>query len=307
MNSAGEAAVTARDLTISFGGFKAVDGVSFSVAPGEIFGFLGANGAGKTTTIRILCGLLIPDSGEARVAGVDVRTDPMGVKARVGYMSQRFTLYNDLSIEENLDFAGRLHRMDEDTIFRRKKELRELAGLDAAPDALVRDLPPGIKQSVALAAATLHDPPVIFLDEPTTGVTPASRRGFWRLIRHLAGEGRAVFVTTHYMDEAEQCGRIALMRAGRIIALDSPEGLKRSAFPLPLIEIAPAPGAPGNWRERYFGDGQAGVLSPHGMRWHLAVKDAGVWEALVRELPPTLPARSIVPSLEDVFIRMVES
>lgn len=301
-----EAAVRVGNLSVSFGGFKAVDRVSFEVSPGEVFGFLGANGAGKTTTIRVLCGLLVPDEGEVTVAGFDVRIAPDAVKARVGYMSQRFTLYGDLTVEENLDFAGRLHRMREAAIEGRKRELLEMIGLGAERGVLVRDLAPGSRQSVALAAAILHDPAVIFLDEPTAGVTPSSRARFWRLIRRLADGGRAVFVTTHYMDEAEQCGRIALMRAGRIIALDSPAGLKRSAFPLPLIEIEAAADAPPDWRERFFGDGGAGTLVPHGMRWHLGIRDGAAWANVAAALPGTLRASAIEPSLEDVFVRLVE-
>jgi ABC-2 type transport system ATP-binding protein len=196
--------------------------------------------------------------------------------------------------------------MEDRAISGRKRELLDLIGLTAGPSTLVRDLPPGVKQSVALAAAMLHDPAVIFLDEPTAGVTPSARLKFWRLIRHLAGEGRAIFVTTHHMDEAEQCGRIALMRAGRIIALDSPGGLKRSAFPLPMIEIEAAPDAPEGWRERFFGDGRAGTLSPHGMRWHLGVRDEAEWERVSSAMPEALRRREIAPSLEDVFMRLVE-
>jgi ABC-2 type transport system ATP-binding protein len=254
----------------------------------------------------MLCGLLAPTAGAAWVAGADVRTEPDTVKSRVGYMSQKFTLYNDLTVEENLDFTGRLRRMGEDAITRRKVELREQIGLEAPVGALVRDLPPGVKQQVALAASIFHDPAVVFLDEPTAGVTPASRASFWRLIRRLADAGKTVFVTTHYMDEAEQCGRIVLMRAGRIVALDSPAGLKRGAFPLPVVEIEVGLHTPADWRARWFGDGRAGDLSPHGMRWHLAVRDAAAWAALAGALPASLKTREIPPSLEDVFMRVVE-
>ncbi len=301
-----EQAVLAEGLTMKFGDFTAVDDVSFTVERGEIFGFLGANGAGKTTTIRILCGLLEPTAGRARVAGHDLGEGREGVKRAVGYMSQRFTLYNDLSVGENLEFTAALRKMGGEEAARRREELFRLAGYEGGTAPMVHDLPPGVKQQVALVNAMLHDPEVVFLDEPTAGVTPVSRALFWELIRRIAGAGKTVFVTTHYMDEAEQCGRIALMRGGRIIALDSPEGLKRSAFPGRMVELEPGPGAPPGWREELFGDGLAGELSPHGMRWHLAVADEGVWQEREGRLPPQVRARRIPPSLEDVFMRLVE-
>ncbi len=299
-------AVEASGLTMRFGNFTAVDGVSFAVEPGEIFGFLGANGAGKTTTIRILCGLLTPSDGTARIAGRNLRLDPNGVKAAVGYMSQRFTLYNDLSVAENLAFTAALRKVEPLRISERVRELLTDAGYELAPEALVRDLPPGVKQQVALANAMLHDPKVVFLDEPTAGVTPTSRRTFWRLIRKIAGTGKAVFVTTHYMDEAEQCDRVALMRAGKIIALDGPEKLKKSTFPAGMVEIEASPEAPPGWKEEYFKDRKAGELEPHGMRWHLTVRDEAAWSALACRLPESLRTRRIPPSLEDVFMELVE-
>ncbi len=299
-------AVETRDLTMTFGTFTAVDRVTFQVERGEIFGFLGANGAGKTTTIRMLCGLLVPTSGTATIAGLDLHDGLDPVKRKVGYMSQRFTLYGDLTAGENLAFAAALRKMDDATFRRRRDELFALVGYDHDPQTLVRDMPPGVRQQLSLVAATLHDPEIIFLDEPTAGVTPASRVRFWRLIRKLADAGKTVFVTTHYMDEAEQCGRIALMRGGRIIALDDPAGLKRLAFPLPLVEVTPAPDAPAGWQARWFGDPAVGHLTPHGMRYHFAVHGAAAWAAQAPALPPSLVVRDIVPSLEDVFIEMVE-
>jgi len=299
-------AVEARELTMKFGAFTAVDRVSFRVARGEIFGFLGANGAGKTTTIRILCGLLLPTSGNATVAGRNLRDGLDPVKRAVGYMSQRFTLYNDLTVGENLAFTGSLRRMSRAALGRRTDVLFALTGFSLGCDVLVRDLPPGVKQQVALVNAMLHDPEVVFLDEPTAGVTPVSRARFWDLIRRIAAEGKTVFVTTHYMDEAEHCGRIALMRAGKIIALDSPGGLKRHAFRAPMIELDPGPNAPAGWRKRFFSDPGVGDLSPHGLRWHLAVRSGAAWARLARRLPASLRARRIPPSLEDVFMRLVE-
>jgi ABC-2 type transport system ATP-binding protein len=299
-------AVVAEGLTMRFGAFTAVDGVSFRVKRGEIFGFLGANGAGKTTTIRILCGLLLPTAGTAIVAGRNLREGLDRVKRVVGYMSQRFTLYNDLTVGENLAFTAALRRMSQATLHRRTDELFALTGFTLGAGVLVQNLPPGIKQQVALVNAMLHDPEVVFLDEPTAGVTPVSRARFWDLIRRIARAGKAVFVTTHYMDEAEQCGRIALMRAGKIIALDTPAGLKARAFPAPMIELDPGPRAPANWRRKFFGDASVGDLVPHGLRWHLSVRNAAAWARLARRLPKVLRARRIPPSLEDVFMRLVE-
>ncbi len=299
-------AVIAEGLTMKFGEFTAVDHVSFRVARGEIFGFLGANGAGKTTTIRILCGLLLPTSGRAIVAGRDLHDGLDPVKRVVGYMSQRFTLYNDLTVGENLAFTAALRRMGKAALERRTGELFEMSGYALGCDVLVRDIPPGVKQQVALVNAMLHDPEVVFLDEPTAGVTPVSRRKFWDLIRRIASDGKTVFVTTHYMDEAEQCERIALMRAGRIIALDSPRGLKSHAFRLPMIELEPGPGVPAGWRERLAKDTDAGDLVPHGLRWHLAVRNPSAWAKARRRLPRGVKVRPIPPSLEDVFMKLVE-
>jgi len=296
-------AIETQDLVIRFGEFTAVDGVSFTVRRGEIFGFLGANGAGKTTTIRALCGLLTPTSGEVRVAGLDFSDGGNAIKAKVGYMSQRFTLYNDLTVSENLAFAAGLRKLDPEAARERIRELLGFIGFDHPLGALVRDLPGGLKQELALAAAILHDPEIVFLDEPTAGVAPAARDRFWRLIRKLTGSGKTVLVTTHYMDEAEHCGRIALMRAGRLIALDAPEALKAGAFPGPMLEAAAEDRrAVPDWARR------EGVLSvqPCGMRWHLSLNDEAAWERLAAALPAGVSLRRIAPSLEDVFIRLVE-
>lgn len=229
-------AIEINNLTVKFGDFTAVDNISFSVATGEIFGFLGANGAGKTTTIRVLCGLLHPTSGSVCVGGKECRGqghDHGGrdIKAIVGYMSQKFTLYDDLTVAENMAFKASLRRMPAELMQQRMKELFSFIGFGQNLNTMVKDLPSGIKQQVSLAATLLHDPMIIFLDEPTSGVSPSVRAKFWKLIRELAGKGKTVIVTTHYMDEAEQCGRIALMRDGTIIALGSPAELKEQAFP----------------------------------------------------------------------------
>ena len=198
-----EIAVFAKDLTRVFGSFVAVDHVTFEVRPGEIFGFLGPNGAGKTTTIKILCGLLTPSSGQGMVTGYDVSTESEEIKKHIGYMSQKFSLYEDLTVSENLDFFGGVYGLDEETKRKRGEWVLQMAGLQDKLDILTRSLPLGWKQRLALGCAILHEPPVLFLDEPTSGVDPLSRRNFWELINDLASQGVTIFVTTHYMEEAE--------------------------------------------------------------------------------------------------------
>jgi ABC-2 type transport system ATP-binding protein len=299
-------AVEVSGLSVRFGDFYAVNRISFTVRRGEIFGFLGANGAGKTTTIRVLCGLLRPTEGSVRVAGVSLDQGGNAVKSKVGYMSQKFTLYNDMTVEENLNFTASLRKLDRTTYEQRRRELFDFISFDKPLDTIVRDLSGGTKQQISLAAALLHDPDIIFLDEPTAGVTPASRGRFWRLIQKLAERNKTVFVTTHYMDEAEQCGRIALMRDGRIIALDSPEGLKTATFSTPMLEFDP--------RETLT-YAEVSVLArhevflffePYGLRFHAAIRSEAAWEAVRAEFEKKFSVRRIKPSLEDVFIRTVE-
>lgn len=219
-------AVSANQLTKHFGSFTAVDRINLNVRNGEIFGFLGANGAGKTTAIRMFCGLLKPTSGEAWVDGLSVNTDSERVKQRIGYMSQRFSLYEDLTVMENLTFFGGVYGLKRHQTDERAEPLLERLELKAWRRRLTRDLPLGFKQRLALGCATLHNPRILFLDEPTGGVDPAARREFWDLIYSLAEAGSTVFVTTHYMDEAEYCHRISIMKDGAIVALDSPSALK---------------------------------------------------------------------------------
>lgn len=226
--AAGALAITADRLTRQFGNFTAVDSISFQVAKGEVFGFLGANGAGKTTAIRMLCGLLRPSSGNATVAGYNVSTETTGLKKSIGYMSQRFSLYNDLTINENIRFYGGIYGLTDKQIVARTEALLEQLRMPVQADTLTGRLPVGWKQKLAFMVALIHQPSVVFLDEPTGGVDPITRRQFWELIYETAHKGVTIFVTTHYMDEAEYCHRASIMVAGKIVALDSPAGLKRT-------------------------------------------------------------------------------
>lgn len=218
--------IVTKELTKKFGAFIATNAITFEVKEGEIFGFLGANGAGKTTAMRMLCGLLRPSSGEAKVAGFDVYTQADKVKQNIGYMSQRFSLYEDLKVKENIRFYGGIYGLSNNAIREKTKQLLQKLQLEAEADQLVSALPLGWKQKLAFSVAILHDPSIVFLDEPTGGVDPVTRRQFWDLIYEAAGRGVTVFVTTHYMDEAEYCDRISIMVDGRIQALDTPRQLK---------------------------------------------------------------------------------
>ena len=306
MSDVRQYAVEVDKLTVKFGDFTAVNEVSFQVEPGEIFGFLGANGAGKTTTIRVLCGLLRPTSGNVRVAGADFAGHPRAIKAKVGYMSQRFTLYPDLTIAENLDFTARLRKIPQMQYERQKKWIFNLIQLQLPMQEKVMTLPSGAKQQVSLANALLHDPEIIFLDEPTAGVTPAARARFWSLIRAIASQGKTVFVTTHYMDEAEQCGRIALMRSGSLIALDSPEGLKTKTFPTPLFEFEPHGDIAFQTLSTLQHHEAFVFFEPYGLRFHAAIHSEEAWQKHRAYFEGQFTIRPLKPSLEDVFIRLVE-
>jgi len=218
--------VKVHQLTKKFGNFTAVDHINFEVKQGEIFGFLGANGAGKTTTIRMLCGLLLPTSGEAWVHGFNINNDSEEIKKNIGYMSQKFSLYNDLTVEENINFYGGIYGLSSSSLKQRKEWILEKLSLIDQRKAITGEIPLGWKQRLALGCAILHNPPILFLDEPTSGVDPISRREFWALINELAQQGTTIFVTTHYMDEAEYCNRLSIMHQGKIITIDSPRTLK---------------------------------------------------------------------------------
>ena len=230
-------AIEVRRLTRRFGAFTAVDDISFDVEKGEIFGFLGSNGAGKSTTIRMLCGLLRPTSGRATVGGVDVGDDPEGVKRRIGYMSQRFSLYEMLTVDQNIAFFGGIYGLAGERLARRREFVLDMAGLRGRETTLARDLSGGWRQRLALGCAVLHEPPILFLDEPTGGVDPLSRRQFWRLIDSLSAAGVTVLVTTHYLDEAERCHRVALIHAGRLATIGTVAEVKRVFASRPIVEI----------------------------------------------------------------------
>jgi ABC-2 type transport system ATP-binding protein len=300
-------AVAALGLTRRFGGFVAVDRVSFTVSPGEIFGFLGPNGAGKTTTIKMLTGLLPPTAGEARVAGFDVRTDGYAVRERIGYMSQLFSLYADLTVDENIRLFGSLYGLAGARLDERRAWVLSMADLEGRERMMTRALPLGWKQRLALGCAVLHEPPILFLDEPTSGVDPVSRRRFWDLIDLLAERGTTVLVSTHYMEEAEFCHRLALMNRGVLIALDRPAAL-RQGLGQPVLELLTddAPRAVEALRDT------PGVLEVgmFGRAVHVMAADAAAAQAT---LPGILAAAGrrldrlepIEPSLEDVFVALV--
>lgn len=222
-----EYAITAKQLTKRFGDFTAVDAISFEVSKGEIFGFLGANGAGKTTAMRMLCGLSKPSSGEATVAGFDVNTQPEHIKRNIGYMSQKFSLYDDLTVFENIRFYAGIYGLSDKAIKERSDKLLHELQLQPERDKLVKSLPLGWKQKLAFSIAIIHDPAIVFLDEPTGGVDPLTRREFWEMMYASAAQGTTIFVTTHYMDEAEYCNRVSIMVDGKIAALDTPANLRK--------------------------------------------------------------------------------
>jgi ABC-2 type transport system ATP-binding protein len=299
--------VLANELTRTFGPFVAVNRVSFEVQRGEIFGFLGSNGAGKTTTIRMLCGLLAPSSGSASVLGLDIARQAQDIKRRIGYMSQRFSLYGDLTVAENLRFWGGAYGLFGRRIAERREWGIATAGLAELRNTLVRDLPGGFRQRLALVAALLHEPPIVFLDEPTGGVDPEARRSFWDLIDRLVADGTTVFVTTHYMDEAERCHRVALMHGGKLLALDSVPNLKR-VFPRGTI-VEVTCGRPAQAMAKL--DRLPGVaeVALFGERLHVVLSDPGVAATLSGSLAAAgcedATVREISPSLEDVFIRVI--
>jgi len=300
-------AVTVEQLTKRFGKFTAVGGISFETRRGEVFGFLGPNGAGKSTTIRILCGLLEPTSGRATVAGLDVATQPEAIRQRIGYMSQKFSLYNDLQVIENLNFFAGLYSVPAAELRERAAWAVKMAGLEGRERAMTRSLPVGWKQRLALGCAVLHRPPIVFLDEPTSGVDPVSRRQFWELIHQMSGEGVTVFVTTHYMDEAEYCNRLVLIDRGLIVAMGTPTELKRRSMKGELLLVECEPLGPGLEALRSApGVDDAAVF---GRALHAVVADARaaaqpIREALAAKHVAVSRVEPISPTLEDVFVAL---
>ena len=300
-------AVLVENLTRRFGDFTAVDAVSFDVDRGQIFGFLGPNGAGKTTTIRMLIGLLPPTSGGGWVAGLDIHTQGEAIRREIGYMSQKFSLYTDLTVDENIHLFGGLYEVTGDRFRERRDWVLEMADLTGRADRLTADLPLGWKQRLALGCAILHEPAILFLDEPTSGVDPSARRQFWDLINQLAEGGTTILVSTHYMEEAEYCNRLVLMNRGRVVALDEPAGL-RARMDEPLLEIR-TPHAP---RAVETLKDMEGVLEAamFGRRVHVVVKDQ---EVARKKIPGALKNNGVelegmdevAPSLEDVFVALV--
>jgi len=302
-------AVDARDLTRRFGKFTAVDRVSFRIEEGEIYGFLGPNGAGKSTTIRMLCGILAPTEGEATVAGYDIRSQPDLLKEHIGYMSQQFSLYGDLTVEQNIDFYAGIYRIP-----RRRRSLRtawvlEMAGLVGKEQVMAADLSGGWKQRLSLGCSVLHEPKILFLDEPTAGVDPISRRAFWDLIYRFSREGVTVFVTTHYMDEAEHCHRLALIYDGRLISEATPADFKRQVVTVQIVRVHCRPLRSG--KEVAAGMDGVSAASMFGDSLHVLTPDA---DRLLERLPESFAAAGvdldsaarIEPTLEDAFIALIE-
>jgi ABC-2 type transport system ATP-binding protein len=303
-------AVEIHDLVKTFGAFVAVDRVSLQVAKGEIFGFLGPNGAGKSTTIRMLCGLLTPTSGQASVSGYDVATQPEEIRRNIGYMSQKFSLYDDLTVEENIDFFSGIYGVPRAIRAERKAYVLAMANLTERRGAATRTLSGGWKQRLALGCAILHDPPVLFLDEPTSGVDPIARGAFWGLIHDLSETGHTIFVSTHYMDEAEYCHRLALMYRGKVIALGTPGALKAGLTSHTLLQLD----TDQPLETMRALEGLAGVLdvAVFGSGLHVTVDAV---EETVVAIRGALRANGIEvrrleriePSMEDVFVAMIES
>jgi ABC-2 type transport system ATP-binding protein len=309
LGSSAGPAIAVKGLTRRFGDFVAVGGVTFDVRRGEIFGFLGSNGAGKSTTIRMLCGLLRPTSGRALVGGLDVSVDPEGVKQRIGYMSQRFSLYELLTVDQNIAFFGGVYGLSRERLATRRRFVLEMAGLSGREHTLARDLAGGWRQRLALGCAILHEPSILFLDEPTGGVDPLSRRQFWRLIDVLSQEGVTVLVTTHYLDEAERCHRVALIHAGRLAAIGTTTEVKQIFKGRPIVEVR-APQAvavmqaldamPDVEKTSLFGTAVHAVLRSE------ATGPTVLGDRLAAAGLAVDGITEVRPSLEDVFLDVVE-
>jgi ABC-2 type transport system ATP-binding protein len=303
-----EFAIWTKNLTKKFGDFVSVDNVSIHVEKGEIYGFIGANGAGKTTTIRMLCGILDPTSGEGKVAGFDIFTEQEKIKENIGYMSQKFSLYNDLTVEENINFYCGAYKLSNQERKIAKERAYKISELKNLKDTLTRDLPVGWKQRLALGCALLHNPQIVFLDEPTAGVDPISRRKFWDLIYELSSEGITVFVTTHFLDEAEHCTKIGLINNGKIVAQDTPSRLK-NYFDLEIYEILSSDNI--KLYELIDREQIGRNVSIYGNSIHLVIRKDETVENEVFNLAKKNGIEihsmsKIHPTLEDVFINLIE-
>jgi len=300
-------AVKIDNLTRNFGDFTAVDHIALEVAKGEIFGFLGPNGAGKSTTIRMLCGLILPTSGTGTVGGYDIITQSEEIKQNIGYMSQKFSLYDDLTVEENINFYNGIYSVPELKKAERKEWILGMAGLQDKRGTITRTLPGGFKQRLALGCAILHEPSILFLDEPTSGVDPISRRNFWNLIHEMAKGGTTVFVTTHYMDEADYCDRLALIYRGTIIAAGTPNQLRKEFMSRDVLEIEADPLV----AAMDALDHQGIETAIFGSVLHATVENAKnsiprIWKILGDSHVTASRIEKIVPSLEDVFVTLIE-
>jgi ABC-2 type transport system ATP-binding protein len=301
--------IEVTELTKKFGDFTSVDNVTFDVQKGEVFGFLGANGAGKSTTIRMLCGILSPTSGDAIVGGYSVMKQPDKVKQSIGYMSQRFSLYNDLTVEENIIFFGGVYGIDNSELLKRKKWVLSIADLEGKENLMTDSLPGGIKQRLALGTAVIHRPEIVFLDEPTSGVDPISRRNFWDLINNLSSEGTTVFVTTHYLEEAEFCNNIILIDAGKLIAEGNPKELKTKYIKNKMLEIQSEKVV--DALEIISKENFVDETSIFGNSIHISVNDLfqnkdQIIQILGRSSIKVHKVEEISPTLEDVFIHLLE-
>jgi ABC-2 type transport system ATP-binding protein len=304
-----EPVIEVRDLEMAFGAFRAVAGVSFAVRRGEIFGLLGPNGAGKSTIIRMLCGLLVPTGGSGLVAGLDIVRDTERIRARIGYMSQRFSLYDELTVEENIEFFSGIQRLPRDRRVARRDWVLEMAGLREHRRTRTADLSGGWKQRLALGCAVLHEPPILFLDEPTSGVDPNSRRRFWDLIYGLAAGGVTVLVTTHHMEEAEYCDRLGVVYRGELVALGTPAELKSAHMPDAVLEISCA--RPQDAIAVVEALPSVREASLHGGGLHAVARDAAT---ALNAIPVALAEAGmavsrigrVTPSLEDVFVSLIE-
>jgi ABC-2 type transport system ATP-binding protein len=302
-------AIVVNDLTKKFGAFTAVDHINFTVQRGEVFGFLGANGAGKSTTIRMLCGLLEPTSGSATVGGIDIVKQADDLKRNIGYMSQKFSLYEDLTVEENINFFGGVYGLSKEKIRDRMKWVVEMAGLKGREQSLTKTLSGGWKQRLALGCAILHEPQIVFLDEPTGGVDPVSRRNFWELINSLSEQGITILVTTHYLDEAEYCTDIILINEGKLIAGGSPKEMKSKYITYPILEVE----TDNVVRAMEMLQAESWVVetSIFGIYLHVGVENETEGKSRVQKILSSngLQVRrmdKITPTLEDVFIRLIE-